>query len=121
MKFFGPPRPERVLLRRNTMYFPGKTGGPPARDLRGDCEGPASDLILRKRDNYFLNCSGERRERREEREETGQRCDSRLIEGTNLAILVRRWDLTHQPDHHQTRQHKANKASSECALFLKES
>ena len=58
---------------------------------------------------------------------------------TNLAILERRYDLTHptptiydsQPDHHQnvhystgkvtTSQYKANKASSECPLFPKES
>ena len=31
-----------------------------------------------------------REERREKREETRLRCVSRLIEGTNLAILVRR-------------------------------
>ena len=51
-----------------------------------------------------------REERREKREETRLRCVSRLIEGTNLAILVRRWDLTTHPP-----------PSPECALFPKES
>ena len=34
---------------------------------------------------------------REKREESRLWCVSRLIEGTYLAILVRRWDLTHPP------------------------
>ena len=59
-----------------------------------------------------------RREVQEKRRETGLRCVSRLIEGTNLAILVRRYDLTHpppticdsQPDHHQNVHYSTGKS-----------
>ena len=57
----------------------------------------------------------EREERREKREETRLRRASRLIEGTNLAILVRRYDLTHdsQPDHHQNVHYSTVKSDDE--------
>ena len=61
---------------------------------------------------------GDEEKREEQREE---RCVSRLIEGTNLAILVRRKDLTHrpptiydsQPDHHQNVHYSTGKSDDE--------
>ena len=58
---------------------------------------------------------------RRKRKKTRLRCVSRLIEGTNLAILVRRLDLTHppptkndsQPDHHQNVHYSTRKSDDE--------
>ena len=71
----------------------------------GDCEGTASDpertSFPEKRDKFLKYRTEMKRgeEKKEERreEETRPRCDSRLIEGTYLAILVRRYGLTHPP------------------------
>ena len=59
--------------------------------------------------------------RREKREGTRLKCVSRLIEGTFLATLVRRWGLTHpppticdsQPDHHQNVHYSTGKSDDE--------
>ena len=40
----------------------------PRENGRPTCEGPARELILRKRDN-FLNCNEERREKRQDEKE----------------------------------------------------
>ena len=46
-------------LVQNVDYSPGKTGEPPARDLRETCEGPDSE----EERTIFSNCNEERREK----------------------------------------------------------